>query len=78
MFAPQRRGMGAHRWAGHVLVTLFSLTETQAGEIIAKWLRTGLLVETEFRDADQRKTRIGVRVNDSLRPTITPHPGPLP
>ena len=60
----------AHRWAGHVLVTLFSLTETQASEIIATWLRTGLLTEVEFRDPDQRKTRTGVRVA-GIRTIIT-------
>lgn len=71
LFAPQRRGHGAHRWAGHVLVMLFNLTETQAGEIINTWLRTGLLVEAEFRDPEQRKTRTGVRVTDALRPTVS-------
>lgn len=75
MYAALRRGHGAHRWAGHVLTAQFGLTDAQALEVITTWLRTGLLVEVEYRDAEQRKMRSGVRVVDALRPTASTHAG---
>jgi hypothetical protein len=52
-----------------VLIERHGLTEAQAAEVIAAWLRSGLLVETTYRDHAQRKTRTGVAVTDALRPT---------
>ena len=37
--------------------------------MIAAWLRSGLLVEEEYRHKTQRKLRTGVRVVDAKRPT---------
>jgi len=68
LYAPHRRGLGAERWAGRVLIDQFGLTEQQAAEVIDTWLRTGLLFEAEYRDEAQRKTRRGVRVVDAKRP----------
>lgn len=72
-YTAQRRG-GAARWAGYVLSTRFALTEAQAGEVIATWLRNGLLLETEYRDPNQRRMRAGLAVNHALRPTDTSKP----
>ena len=68
-YAAYRRGGGSHRWAGHMLMALLSLTAAQANEIIVTWLRNGLLVEAAYPDREQRKTRTGLKVNDALRPT---------
>jgi hypothetical protein len=75
-YAAYRRGAGTHRWAGHVLMTLCGLTAAQAHEIIVTWLRNRLLQEVAYHDKDQRKTRMGLAVNDSLRPTDTAPPDP--
>ncbi len=67
-FSAKRGGMGAERWAGHVLTDHFGLTPSQAAEVIAAWLRNGLLREVGYRDPVQRKTRTGVEVVDARRP----------
>ena len=59
------------RWAGHVLTQCFDLEDREASQIIAIWLRSGLLVEGDYFDRPQRKTRRGVSVDDSKRPTVT-------
>jgi len=69
LYTAHRRSLGLHRWAGQVLTELAGITDDQATEVLAAWLRTGLLVETEYRDPDQRKTRTGLKVTDALRPT---------
>ena len=63
------------RWVGHVLTQCFDLQDREASQIIALWLKSGLLVEGEYFDRPQRKTRRGVSVDDSKRPTVTPGPG---
>ncbi len=73
LYTAYRKG-GAARWAGRVLVTRFALTEAQAKEVIAAWLRSGLLVETEYHDPNQRRARAGLVVNDAQRPTDTANP----
>lgn len=70
LYAAQRRGRGVERWAGWVLVEAGGLSEAQAGEVIGGWLKSGLLVECEYRDTQQRKSRTGVRVVDAKRPTM--------
>jgi hypothetical protein len=58
------------RWAGRVLIDGFGLGEAEAVRLIGVWVRSGLLIETAYRDAAQRKTRMGLQVNDTLRPTV--------
>ena len=54
LFAAQRGGFGANeRWAGNVLVR-FGLAPGEAARVIAAWLRSGLLIETEYRDPVHR------------------------
>ena len=68
-WSAHRTGRGAERWAGRVLIDEFGLDEGAAARVVGAWLKSGLLVEQPYRDAAQRKTRLGVRVNDALRPT---------
>jgi hypothetical protein len=44
-------------------------TEPQAREIIAKWLKSGLLVSEDYDDPATRKPRKGLRVNHIKRPS---------
>jgi hypothetical protein len=62
-------GAKAERWAGTVLEKLFGFEPDEAARILAVWLRTGLLYEQEYRHPAQRKSRLGIMVNDSKRPT---------
>jgi hypothetical protein len=68
--AHYRGAENSRRWAGRVLVERCGLAEGAAGRVIALWLRSGLLEETEYRDPTQRKPRRGVRVVDAKRPTM--------
>jgi hypothetical protein len=61
-------GAKGGRWAGSVLEKLFGIDPDEAARILAVWLRTGLLYEQEYRHPGQRKTRLGIMVNDSKRP----------
>ena len=71
LFAAVRGGFGANdRWAGKVLVRM-GLEPAQAARVLAAWLRSGLLVDGEYRDPVHRKARRGVRVNDAKRPTAS-------
>ena len=49
---------------------LKGLDEADASRVIAAWLRSGLLLEEEYRHPTQRKLRMGVRVDDARRPTV--------
>ncbi|HTN09380.1 MAG TPA: AAA family ATPase, partial [Acetobacteraceae bacterium] len=69
-FSAHRTGRATERWAGSVLVRGFGLDEADATRVIAAWLRSGLLVEEEYRHPTQRKLRMGVRVDDARRPTV--------
>ena len=70
-----RSNPGEQRWVGRVLIDAFDRDEADAVRIIAAWLKSGLLTETPFRDPTQRKQRMGIRVDDSKRPSFTPHTG---
>lgn len=69
LFAATRRGGSGERWAGQVLVDIAGLTEAQAAQVIATWLREGVLEQASFRDEAQRKMRLGLRVVAARRPT---------
>lgn len=70
LYAPYRRGGGSYRWAGHVLARRLGLAEAQAAQMLQTWMVNGLLVEAEYKDRVQRKSRTGLRVMDALRPTV--------
>lgn len=73
LFSP--RSNGKH-WAGAVLIRQLGYNEKQAAALIRAWLKTGTLYIQQFED-DQRKSREGVRVDDSKRPTADmPRPAP--
>lgn len=74
-FSAHRSGRATERWAGSVLVRGFGLDEADAARVVAAWLRSGLLLEEEYRHPTQRKLRMGVRVNDAKRPTVGSQPG---
>ena len=63
------------RWAGHVLTQCFDLDDREATAILQIWLRSGVLFEEDYFDRPQRKTRRGLAVDDTKRPTVTPPPG---
>ncbi len=69
LYAAHRRGLGAARWAGRVVMELTGLGEAEAAQVIGTWLKNGLLIEVDYRDAAQRKLRQGVRVVAAKRPT---------
>ena len=46
----------------------FDLNETQAKHILAIWQRNGVLVEVEYHDREEGRSRKGVRVEASKRP----------
>jgi hypothetical protein len=71
-FSAHRTGKNKERWAGGVLVRGFGFEDDEAARVLAIWLRSGLLVEEEYRHAGQRKLRLGVRVVDAKRPTAGP------
>lgn len=67
-YAPTRRGRDASRWGGEVLIELFGLTDERAAAILAVWLKNHVLTEGEYQDAEQRKPRHGLFVNETNRP----------
>jgi hypothetical protein len=72
LFTARRSGgfSDGARWAGHALLRA-GLSEGAAARILALWLRSGLLVEVEYRNPSNRKPRRGLRVVDARRPTAT-------
>jgi hypothetical protein len=51
-----------------VLIDLLDVSEKQAAQVIATWLKNGVLFEEEFRDPRNRTIRSGLRVNNAKRP----------
>ncbi len=70
-YAPSRRGRAPSRWVGCVLMRELGKTEGQAAAMVDTWLKTGLLAAHAYHDAEQRRVRMGVSVDDRRRPTIT-------
>lgn len=69
LYSSSKRG-GSSRWAGQPLFDACGMNDRQAASVIAAWLKSGLLVEVEYRDPNARRMMRGVRVVDSKRPTI--------
>ena len=70
-YAPTRRGRASTRWVGCVLMRELGKAEEQAAAMVDAWLKTGLLVAGAYHDAEQRRVRMGVSVDDRRRPTVT-------
>lgn len=70
-YAPTRRGRAQSRWVGCVLMRELGKTEGQAAAMVDAWLKSGLLAASAYHDAEQRRVRMGVSVDDRRRPTIT-------
>ncbi len=68
-FTANRHPTAAERWAGQVLCLCLAIEPERAAAILAAWLKTGLLKESDYADPTQRKTRRGLVVDDSRRPT---------
>jgi len=64
-------GPAGARWAGAVLERLFGFEADEAARLLAVWLKSGLLVEGEYRHPEQRKARMGLKVVDAKRPTMS-------
>jgi hypothetical protein len=63
----QPRAVESGRWAGSLL-TERGKTEASAKDIIRQWLRTGVLVEEEYRSLQTRKTKRGLTAPEGMRP----------
>jgi hypothetical protein len=71
-FSAHRTGKGG-RWAGQVLMRECGMDQAEAARALATWLASGVLIEASYRDPAQRKSRMGVRVIDAHRPTVSGH-----
>jgi AAA domain-containing protein len=69
LYTRTKRG-GGGRWAGQPVIEHLGVTEEQAKGMIATWIKSGLLFETEYEHPEQRRTRTGIRVNAVKRPTV--------
>jgi hypothetical protein len=68
-YCAHRRGRDNSRWAGAVVVTHLDVADARADIIIGLWLKSGLLTERPYRDAEQRKDRTGLFVDNAKRPS---------
>jgi hypothetical protein len=68
LFTLTKRG-GSQRWCGQVLIDQYSLSEKQAGAVIATWIKNGLLYEAEFTNPNTRQKKPGAFVNHTKRPS---------
>jgi hypothetical protein len=69
LYSANRRG-GSQRWAGHVITEILGMSEKQAETVLATWLKSGLLVQTDYRDPAARRPMRGVRVENTKRPSV--------
>jgi hypothetical protein len=58
----------AKRWAGSLIMERMDRNEEQAKAILGEWIRNKLVVERAYDDAEQRKERLGLFVEDAKRP----------
>jgi hypothetical protein len=56
------------RAAWPVVVKHLARTEAQAKQIIATWVRNGVLISETYHDATERKDRKGLWANPTKRP----------
>lgn len=68
LFVASRRGGGV-RWVGVPIMETLQLNEHQAKPIIASWLDSGLLFEHTYRHPEFRRMTVGLRVDNSKRPS---------
>ena len=68
LYRASKRGGGA-LWCGNVLIEMFRTSEKQAKNMISQWLKSGLLYEEEYNHQEWRRPALGIRVNDTLRPS---------
>lgn len=68
LYTASKRG-GSSRWCGQVLMDVCGVDEAQARQIVAQWLKSGLLTETSYHNPDTRRDMKGVVVDNSKRPT---------
>ncbi len=66
-YTQSRRG-DTERWAGHLIVQVCSVSESQAAGILKTWVSNGLLFTQSYQDPEQRKPRLGLAVNATKRP----------
>jgi hypothetical protein len=69
LYYAHRRTKDTRRWVGRILIEKLDVTEEQAKRMISEWLNSGLLYEEEYHDEEQRKKRMGVRVDMSKAPS---------
>jgi hypothetical protein len=67
MFTPTKRG-GSDRWCGQVVMDALDMDEPQAKQIIGRWFKSGLLVQTKYHHPELRREVPGVVVDSSKRP----------
>lgn len=68
LFTASRRG-GSGRWVGNILLQRHDLTEKQAVDVVAAWLKSGLLIEANYMHPKWRRLVPGVQVDNTKRPT---------
>lgn len=68
LYNATRRG-GSARWAGQVLYQKLGINDRQAAQMIAVWLKSGLLYEVNYEHPTHRRSVPGVKVKHALRPT---------
>ena len=61
-YSPKRQ---AKTWAGHLIVERADRTPDQAVDILASWISSGLLMQSEYRNKQENKV-IGLTVNEAL------------
>jgi hypothetical protein len=57
------------RAAWHVVVKHAARTEAEARSIVRTWIKNGVLYHESYHDEEERKGRVGLRVQNAKRPT---------
>jgi len=68
-YSGTRKG-GSDRWAGEMICRVTDVSEKQAQMMIDEWLKSGLLFQEVFKHPILRKERLGLKVDDTKRPTL--------